>query len=63
MSTLTCQHSIVEVFSIFDDFAKVLALRPKFGRKAKLNLAEAATIFLLRSEYIALGLGRDCISF
>jgi len=51
MSTLTCQHSIVEVFSIFDDFAKVLALRPKFGRKAKLNLAEAATISLLRSEY------------
>lgn len=51
MSTLTCQYSIVEVFSIFDDFANLIALKPGCGRKAKLNLAEVATISLIRSEF------------
>lgn len=51
MSTLTCQRSIVEVFSIFDDFAKLIALKSTCGRKAKLNLSEAATISLIRSEF------------
>jgi hypothetical protein len=52
MSTLTYQYDLVEVFSIFDDFAKMLGLKPKVGRKPKLNLAKAATISLIGSfEY------------
>ncbi len=51
MNTLTCQYSLVEVFSIFDDFAKLLNLKSGCGRKAKLNLAETAAISLIRSEF------------
>jgi len=51
MRTLTCQQSIVEVFSILDDFTKLLNLKSGCGRKAKLSLSEVATISLLRSEF------------
>ena len=49
--TLTCQDNIVEVFVVFDDFAELINLRGKVGKKPYLRLSEVATISLIRSEY------------
>lgn len=49
--TLTCKHSIVEVFTLLDDFSKLVNLDKKVGRKPYLSLSEVATISLIRSEF------------
>lgn len=46
-------HSLplVEAFSVFDDFSRVLNTDKKIGRPRNLSLAEVATISLIRAEY------------
>lgn len=49
--TLSHQLPLVEAFSIFDDFARVLNTGQKIGRPRCLSLAEVATISLIKAEY------------
>lgn len=51
MSTLTCQGNIVNVFTVLDDFAKLVKLKSRRGRRANLSLSEIAIISLIRSEF------------
>jgi len=52
MNSLSNPSSLVETFTILDDFNALLQLNKHiFGRKPSLNLAEIATISLIKSEY------------
>ena len=45
------QLPLVEAFSIFDDFSRMLTSGQKIGRPRSLSLAEVATISLIKAEY------------
>lgn len=52
MNSLTNPSNLVETFSILDDLNALLQLNKQTsGRKASLNLAEVASISLIKSEY------------
>lgn len=49
--SLSHQLPLVEAFSIFDDFSRLLVIGKKIGRPRNLSLAEVATISLIKAEY------------
>jgi hypothetical protein len=64
MNTLSNVKDIVEIFTIFDDLAALLQLNKQIaGRKPSLNLAEIATIALIRSELWGSNLERNLQPF